>query len=76
MPGRDRFTGLRIEHRPPDGPPRLLAETTVWNVALQSATSWLGLLTRQGRTGAVAIVDAATGEALYAYPIPRNPAPR
>jgi len=66
----DSFTGLRVEHHPPDGPPRVLAETTMWSIALSSARGWVRRLCVQDPRGDVVIVAARTDEILVSYPIP------
>jgi len=40
--------GYRVEHRRPDGSVRLLAASTVWSVALDSAVTWARRLLRAG----------------------------
>jgi len=75
-PARDPFAILRIEHRPPDGPARLLTVSTSWTDAMDSAGKWAGVLARQGRRGTVVAVDAATGDVRASHPIPAERAPR
>jgi len=65
----DSFAGLRVEHHPPDGPPRVLAETTMWSIALSSARGWVRRLRRDHATGTVVVVNRATGRVLKEYPI-------
>jgi DNA-binding CsgD family transcriptional regulator len=67
--------GFRIEHRPPEGPSRLLGETTMWATAAQSATAWARRLRLSGRAGTVVAVRAGSGEAVVERPIgpPRPP---
>src|SRR5215218_187340 len=74
---RDRFVtelaGFRVEHRPPDGPARVLAETTMLSLAQQSAQQWARRLQASGHPGVVVVARAATGEALSTRPL--APAP-
>jgi len=67
--------GYRVEHRPPDGPPRLLAETTMPSMAQASASTWRRRLRQAGRRGTVAIVAAPTGESVWERRIDAEPAP-
>ena len=65
----DSFAGLRVEHHPPDGPPRVLVETTMRSIATLSALRWVRRLRRENATGTVVVVNRATGRVLTTYPI-------
>ena len=61
------FVGYRVEYRPPAGPARPLAQTTILSMAHQTAYAWRNRLERKRASGHVTIVVVPTGEALVAY---------
>lgn len=60
-------TRYRVEHRPPDGDPRVLATSTLRSVASASAREWRRVLRRRGERGAVVVVAQQGGQVIYAY---------
>lgn len=64
--------GYRVEHRPPDGPSRVLAESTMLSIAQASAKTWTSRLRTAGEAGAVTIVAAATGQAVAVRPLAKG----
>jgi hypothetical protein len=63
------FAGYRVEHDLPGGPVRVVAQTTIQSIAIQTALRWRNQLRQTGTMGSVRVVAVATGDVLHQYAI-------
>jgi hypothetical protein len=63
------FAGYRVEHDLPGGPVRVVAQTTIQSIAVQTALRWRNRLRQTGAMRSMRVVLVATGEVLNEYAI-------